>query len=74
MVARVVGQHGGMIDRQIAALLEFDPVQLAGRVEHALPQHVLELEVGFHLRLIEVEARRAQLLGVERPVPGPQCE
>ena len=63
-----------MIQRQVGALLEGQAVKLVGGEEHAVLEHVLHLEVGLELRLVEVEFLLAHLLGVVRPVPGLQLE
>ena len=54
------------------ALFERDSVELIRRVEDAVQQHVVQLEVGLHLRFVDVVLRLAYLLGVELPVPGLQ--
>jgi hypothetical protein len=38
--------HLGMVDGQVVALGEAQPVEQGGRAEHAVAQHALELEVG----------------------------
>ena len=43
----------GVVDRQVRALLEGQAVQLVGGVEHAVLQHVVQLEVGLELRFVE---------------------
>jgi hypothetical protein len=63
-----------VIDRQVLALLEGQPVELVGRVEDALLQDAVELEVGAELRLVEGVLLLADLLGVVGPVPGRELE
>ena len=60
--------HVRLIDRDVVALLEREPVELIGGVEDAVLQDVVELEVRPHLRFIEVVLGLADLLGVELPV------
>ena len=73
-VEHVVDQHVGVVDRQVAAFLELEAVELPRRVEHAVLQHVPHLEVGLELRLVEAVLLGPQLLAVEAPVPGGQLE
>ncbi len=61
--------HVGVVDGEIVALHEGEPVELVGREEYALAQHAAELEVGLDLGVVEGEVRLAHLLGVELPVP-----
>ena len=39
-------------------------------VEDAVLEHVIEFEIGFDLRLVQVVFRLAHLFGVKLPVPG----
>ena len=66
--------HGRIVDRQFLAFLEGQAVQLVGRVEHAVLQHIVHFQIGLELRLVEVVTRRAHFLGVVGPVPGFQLE
>ena len=61
--------HVGLIDRDVLALLEGDAVELVRRIEHAVLEHVVELEVRLDLRIVQVVLRLANLLGVKIPVP-----
>ena len=58
-----------MVDGNVPAFREGDPVELGRRMEHALDQHVAELEIRLDLGVVQVVARLAHLLGVEIPVP-----
>ena len=58
-----------MVGRDVAALLERDPVELLHREEQAVAEHALELEVRAHLRFVEVVLGLADLFGVVGPVP-----
>ena len=66
--------HGRVVHRKVVALLEGDAVELVGGVEDAVLQHVVQLEVGLDLLLVEIVLRLAHLLGVEVPVPGLELE
>lgn len=48
---------------------ERDAEELCGGKVESIDEDAVELEVGFHLRFVEGEARGADSLGVERPVP-----
>ena len=66
--------HVRVVDRNVLALLEGDAVELVGGVEHAVLQHVVQLEVGLDLRFVEIVLGLADLLGVEVPVPRLELE
>ena len=66
--------HVGVVDGNVCALLEGDAVELVGGVEHAVLEHVVQLEVGLDLRLVQIVLRLAHLLGIEVPVPGLKLE
>ncbi len=63
-----VNRHVRVIDRNVGALLEGQPVELVGGIEHAVFQHVGDLEIGLHLVLVERVALLAQLFGIVIPV------
>ena len=63
-----------MVARKIVAWLERQAVQFVGRVEDAVAQHAVHLEIRLDLRFAEIEARLARLVRVVRPVPGLQPE
>ena len=65
--------HIRVIDRQVLAGRELQAPELVGDEELRL-QHLVELEVGLELVLVEIEARLADLLGVVAPVPALQLE
>ena len=65
--------HVGMPHRDVVALVEGEAEQPAGGVE-GRRDHAVEREIGRDLGLIDVEARLAQLLRVEAPVPGRERE
>ncbi len=67
------GAHVGMIDGQVRALGELQPEQ-AGRDVERRRDHVVELQVGFHLRLVDVVLGLAHLLRVVAPVPARHLE
>ena len=54
--------HVGLIDRQVLALLERQPIEFVRRVKHAVLHHAVELEVRSDLRLVEIVARLTHLL------------
>ena len=66
--------HVRVVDRDVLALLEAQAVELAGRVEHALLEHVVDLEVGLELGFVEGVLLLAHLVGVEGPVGGLELE
>ncbi len=66
--------HIRLIHRNVLPLLERNPVKLVRRVEHAILQHIPDLEVGLHLGFVDVVLRLAHLLGIELPVPRLQLE
>ena len=74
LVEHLEHAHVRLVHRNVLALLEGQPVELVGGVEHAVLQHVVELEVRLDLVLVEVVLRLAHLLGVELPVPRLQLE
>ena len=59
----------GVIHRNVFALFEGDAVELGRRVEDAVLQHVVQLEVRLDLLFIQIVLRLADLLGVEVPIP-----
>ena len=61
--------HVRLLHRNVVPLLEGEPVELVRRIEHAVLEHVVQLEVGLDLRFVQVVLRLAHLLGVELPVP-----
>ena len=63
-----------MVDRDVGAGLEGDPVHLVRGEEDAVVQDAVELEVGAHLGLVDVVLRLAHLFGVEVPVRGGERE
>ena len=68
-IADLVHDDGGVIDADLRAGHEADAEQARGAVERRL-DHAVEREIGLDLRLVEVVADLAHLLGVEAPVPG----
>ena len=64
--------HVRLVDGQVVSLFEADPVELVRRVEDAVLEDAVQLEVRFHGGLVEVVALPAELLRVKRPVP--RCE
>ena len=60
-----------MVHRKVLADRELQAPELVGDEELGL-EHLVELEVGLELVLIEVEARLADFLGVVAPVPSLQ--
>ena len=74
LVEHVVGPGVRVVLGQVGAFLEADAVKLVGRVEHAVLQHVLHLQVRLELRFVEVELGLAHLFGVVSPVPGLELE
>ncbi len=64
-----VGRHIGVIDGQVAALLEGQAVELFGGIEHAVLEHGIELEIFRHRVFVEVVALRLDLVGIAVPVP-----
>ncbi len=56
------------------AFLEGEAVELVRGVEHAILEHVVQLEIRLDLRFIEVVFGLADLLGVELPIPRLQLE
>ena len=61
--------HARGVDRKIFALLEGQSIELVGRVENTVLEHIVELEIGLDLLLVEIIFGFAYLLGVEVPVP-----
>ena len=59
----------GLIDRQVGALLERDAVELVRGEEHAVLEHVVELEVRRICLVVERVLRLAHLLRVVLPSP-----
>ena len=66
--------HIRVVDRKVVALFESEAVELVRSVEDAILQHVVELEIGLDLRIVEIVPGFANLLGVEVPVPGLELE
>ncbi len=64
----------GLPNRNILPLGEGQPVEQVGGIEDAVLQHIVDLEIRFDLRLIEIVFRLANLLGVEIPVPWLELE
>ena len=73
-VAHLIDHHVRVIHGDVRPALEADAVQLVRRVEHAILQDPVQLEVWLHLRLIQVVFRLAHLFGIEVPIPGLQLE
>src|SRR6185312_12410149 len=65
--------HLGVIDRYVLAWVEIQVEQAVRRVERSR-DHLVELEVWFDFRFVEIVARLAQLFGVIAPVPRRQLE
>jgi hypothetical protein len=63
-----------MVDGNIGALFESDPVELIGRIEHAVLQDIVQLKVGLDCLFVEVVPGFANLLGIEVPIPGLELE
>src|SRR6202453_3602611 len=66
--------HIGLVDGKVMPLFEGDAIELIGGVKDAVLQYTVEFEVGLYLRIIDVEAGFADLLGVEVPVIGLNLE
>jgi len=73
-IEHVIDADVGLVHRQIGAALEAQAVQLAGREEHSLLQHIVQLEVGLELGLIEGILLGAHFFAVIGPVPGRELE
>src|SRR6202521_208933 len=58
----------GVVNGNVVPFLEGDAVELICRVEHSVLEHVVEFEIGLHLRIVDVVASLADLLSVEVPV------
>ena len=58
-----------MIKRNVGAFLEADAEQ-AGRGIEGGEDQLVELQIGFDLGIVEVEAFGPHLFGIETPVPG----
>ena len=67
-VEHLVGLHVGMIDGNVAILLECDAIQTIGQSEHAVDD-LVELEVRTQHLGIEIIAFHLQLVGIESEVP-----
>ena len=67
------GARVGMIELDVEALDEAEAEQPARDVERRL-DHLVELQIGLDLALVEIEQRLAPLLGVIAPVPGRDLE
>ena len=74
LVEHVPHAHVWVVHRQIVALLEAQAVELVGGEEHAVGEHIVQLEVRAQLRFIELVLGLAHLLGVVGPVPGGELE
>ena len=66
--------HIGLVDGKVMPLFEGDAIELIGGVKDAVLQYTVEFEVGLYLRIIDVVAGFADLLGVEVPVIGLNLE
>ena len=66
--------HVGLIYRDVLALFEADSIQLSRRMEHAVLEHVVQLEVRLDLGVIEIILCLAHLFAVEIPIPRLQRE
>ncbi len=66
--------HVRVVDGNVFALFEGDSVKLRGRVENAVLQDVIQLEVWLDLRFVEIVLRLAHLVRVKLPVPGFELE
>ena len=62
--------HVLLVNGNVLALFEGEAVELMRSVEDAVLEHVVQLEIGLDLRLVQVVFRLAHLLGVELPIPG----
>ena len=60
----------GAVNGQIGAFLEGDAEEFRGGEKRAVDEHVVELEVRFHLRLVEGVAGGADFFRVKIPVAG----
>src|SRR6266404_3849997 len=58
----------GVVNGNVVPFLEGDSVELICGVEHSVLEHVVEFEIGLHLRIVDVVASLANLLSVEVPV------
>src|SRR5260370_3322600 len=64
----------GLVNGNVVVLCERNSVELIGRVEDAVLQHVVDFEIGFYLSIIDVVASLANLLSVEVPIVGLDLE
>ena len=60
--------HIGVVDRDVVELLEGEAEQPARRVE-GRRDHLVELQIGLQLGLVEIEPALAHLFGIVAPVP-----
>src|SRR6266436_5963594 len=58
----------GLVNGNVVPFLEGDSVELICGVEHSVLEHVVEFEIGLHLRIVDVVASLADLLSVEVPI------
>ncbi len=65
--------HVRVIDGHVLPRHKFQAEQTSGGVERRR-DHLVELEIGHDLALIEIVARLAQPLGIVAPVPGGELE
>lgn len=69
LVAHLEDPHLRVVAPQVGPLVEGDAVEARRRVEDALLQHGVQLEVRSHAAAVDVVAGPAHPLRVERPVP-----
>ena len=67
-IRHIVSRHIGMIDRYILVGGERQSVKIFGRHEYAA-DHVVELQIRFHLLVVHGILLRLVLLGPVRPIP-----
>ena len=67
-VKDLVNLYVGVVDRDVGALFEGNTVKLVRSVKDAVVQHVVQLEIGPGLRLVQIIFRLAHLLGIKVPV------
>ncbi|MND41304.1 hypothetical protein D3C80_320540 [compost metagenome] len=73
-IEHLIHAHVRLVNRDILTFFEADAVQQVGGIEHAVVQHVIQSEVRFDLRFIQIVLRLAHLFGIELPIPGGNLE
>ena len=74
LVKHLKGFHVGMVEGDVSPLLEGESIYPVGGIEHSVDEHAVDIEIGLHLFIADIQLLLLHLGGIVEPVVGLQLE